>query len=174
MRILLLWRLFSWSLDRARRSWKIALPFYGHDGFHQCRRLIGAAMPRGAKMIRNTTMTILLAATVTAAALTQATYVLAATKFDGSWSVVVYTRSGPCDASYRFAGQIVNGAMVYGGGGIDLAGRVRPNGAASLRVSSGSAYAVASGHLTATHGSGTWYGQASGGRCSGSWVATRG
>jgi hypothetical protein len=90
-------------------------------------------------MIRNTTMTILLAATVTAAALTQATYVRAATKFDGSWSVVV-----------------------------------RPNGAASLRVSSGSAYAVASGHLTATHGSGTWYGQASGGRCSGSWVATRG
>ena len=33
-------------------------------------------------MIRNTTMTILLAATVTAAALTQATYVRAATKFD--------------------------------------------------------------------------------------------
>ena len=125
-------------------------------------------------MIRNTTMTILLAATVTAAALTQATYVRAASKFDGNWSLVVYTRSGPCDASYRFAGQIVNGAVVYGGAGINIYGRVRPNGAASLRVSSGSAYAVASGHLTATHGSGVWSGQASGGRCSGSWVATRG
>jgi hypothetical protein len=27
--------------------------------------------------------------------------------------------------------------------------------------------------LTATHGAGSWYGVASGGRCSGSWVATR-
>ncbi len=125
-------------------------------------------------MIRNTTTSILLAATVTAAALTQATYVRAATKFDGSWSVVVYTRSGPCDASYRFSGQIINGAIVYGGGGVDIAGRVRPSGAASLRVSSGSAYAMASGHLTATHGAGSWYGQASGGRCSGSWVRNAG
>ena len=93
--------------------------------------------------------------------------------FDGNWSVVVYTRSGPCDAAYRFSGQIVNGMIVYNGGGIDLAGRVRSNGAASLRVSSGSAYAVASGHLTASRGAGTWYGQASGGRCAGNWVAQR-
>ena len=100
-------------------------------------------------MIRNTTTsTILLAATVTAAVLTQATYVRAATRFDGNWSLVVYTRSGPCDASYRLAGQIVNGAVVYGGGGVQVYGRVRANGAAYLRVSSGSAYAVGSGHLT--------------------------
>jgi hypothetical protein len=125
-------------------------------------------------MIRNTAGTILLAATVTAAALTRATYVRAAGKYDGTWSVVVYTRSGPCDAAYRFSGQIVNGMIVYNGGGIDLAGRVRSNGAASLRVSSGSAFAVASGHLNAARGAGTWYGQASGGRCAGSWVAQRG
>ena len=97
-------------------------------------------------MIRSTS-TILLAATVTAAVLTQATYVRAATKFDGNWSLIVYTRSGPCDASYRLAGQIVNGAVVYGGG-VQVYGRVRANGAAYLRVSSGSAYAVGSGHLT--------------------------
>jgi len=124
-------------------------------------------------MIRNTAGTILLAATVAAAALTQATYVGAAGKFDGNWSVVVYTRSGPCDAAYRFSGQIVNGAIVYNGGGIDLAGRVRSNGAASLRVSSGSAFAIASGHLTANRGAGTWYGEAGGGRCAGNWVAQR-
>jgi hypothetical protein len=100
--------------------------------------------------------------------------VRAATKFDGNWSLVVYTRSGPCDASYRFAGQIANSAVVYGGGSVQVYGRVRPNGAVSLRVSRGSAYAVGSGHLTATHGAGSWYGVASGGRCSGSWVATRG
>jgi len=63
--------------------------------------------------------------------------------------------------------------IAYNGGGIDLAGRVLSNGAASLRVSSGSAYAVASGHLTASRGAGTWYGQASGGRCAGNWVALR-
>jgi len=97
-------------------------------------------------MIRITASTILLAGAVTAAVLTQATYVRAATKFDGNWSLVVYTRSGPCDASYRFAGQIVNGAVVYGGGGVQVYGRVSPNGAAHLRVSSGSAYAVGSGH----------------------------
>jgi hypothetical protein len=126
-------------------------------------------------MIRNTAGTILLAATVTAAALTQATYVRAAGKFDGTWSVVVYTRSGPCDAAYRFSGQIVNGVIVYNGGlgPIDFAGRVRSNGAASLRVASGSSFAVASGHLNGTRGAGTWYGQASGGRCAGNWVAQR-
>ena len=86
-------------------------------------------------MMRNTTSTILLAATIAAAILTQATYVRAATKFDGNWSLVAYTRSGPCDASYRLAGQIVNGAVVYGGGGVQVYGRVRPNGAAYLRVS---------------------------------------
>jgi hypothetical protein len=92
-------------------------------------------------MIRNTAGTILLAATVTAVALTQATHVRAAGKFDGTWSVAVYTRSGPCDAAYRFSGQIVNGVIVYNGGlgPIDFSGRVRPNGAASLRVASGSA-----------------------------------
>ena len=131
-------------------------------------------MSKGAKMIRITASTILLAGAVAAAVLTQATYVRAATNFDGNWSLVVYTKSGPCDASYRFAGQIVNGAVVYGGGGVQVYGRVSPNGAAHLRVSSGSAYAVGSGHLTATHGAGSWYGVASGGRCSGAWVATRG
>src|ERR1700689_5287729 len=105
-------------------------------------------------MIRNTATTILLAATVTAAALTQATYVRAATKFDGNWSVVVYTRNGPCDAAYRFAGQIVNGVIGYSGGlgSIDLAGRVRTSGAAYLRVASGSALSLASGDFDAGRG----------------------
>jgi hypothetical protein len=126
-------------------------------------------------MIRNTATTILLAATVTAAALTQATYVRAATKFDGNWSVVVYTRSGPCDAAYRFSGQIVNGVIVYNGGlgPIDFAGRVRSNGSTYLRVASGSAFAIASGHLNGMRGAGSWYGQAAGGRCAGSWAAQR-
>jgi hypothetical protein len=125
-------------------------------------------------MIRNKAATILLTATVIAAALTQATYVRAATKFDGNWSVVVVTRNGPCDAAYRFSGQIVNGAVAYSGiGSVAVAGRVRPSGAASLRVASSQGFAAASGHMTATHGSGTWYGRTSAGRCSGTWSAAR-
>jgi hypothetical protein len=116
---------------------------------------------------------IVLAATVTAAALTQATYVRAATKYDGAWSLAIYTRSGPCDAAYRFSGQITNGIISYGGIGIDFTGRVRPGGAAWARVSSGSNYAVASGHLSVNRGGGVWHGQGPGGRCSGTWVATR-
>jgi hypothetical protein len=124
-------------------------------------------------MIRNTAGTILLAATVTAAALTQATYVRAASKYDGNWSLVVVTRSGPCDASYRFSGQIVDGVMVYSAPGVDFAGRVKPGGAASLRVSSGANFAVASGRSTGMRGSGTWRGQNSSGRCAGVWSAQR-
>jgi hypothetical protein len=129
---------------------------------------------KGANMIRNKVATILLTATVTAAVLTQATYVRAATKFDGNWSLVVVTRNGPCDAAYRFSGQILNGAVVYSGiGSVAVAGRVRPSGAASLRVASGQSFAVASGHMTTMHGGGTWYGRTSEGRCSGTWSAAR-
>jgi hypothetical protein len=126
-------------------------------------------------MIRNNAGAVLLAATVAAAALTQATYVRAATKYDGNWSVVVITKSGPCDASYRFSGQIINGVIVYGGelGPVDFAGRVRPSGAAYLRVSAGGSYAVASGRLTALRGMGSWHGQSSGARCTGTWRAQR-
>lgn len=126
----------------------------------------------GALMIRNTAGGILLAATLAAAALTQATYSRAATKYDGNWTLVVYTKRGPCDQSYRFSGQIVNGIIGYGGT-VNLVGRVRPGGAAYARVSSGANYAVASGRMTATRGSGTWYGHAPNGFCSGNWVATR-
>lgn len=124
-------------------------------------------------MIRNTGA-IVLAAAVAASALTQATYVRAATKYDGAWSVVIYTRSGPCDAAYRFSGQITNGVIYYTGAfGIDFTGRVRPGGAAWARVSSGPNYAVANGRLTMTRGGGVWHGQGPNGRCAGTWTATR-
>jgi hypothetical protein len=124
-------------------------------------------------MIRNAAG-VLLAATVAASALTQATYVRAATKYDGAWSVVIYTRTGPCDAAYRFSGQIVNGIIAYGGGlGIDFTGRVKSSGAAYVRVSSGSNYAVASGRMTIARGAGVWHGQGPNGYCTGTWTATR-
>jgi len=124
-------------------------------------------------MIGNTGA-IVLAATVAASALTQATYVRAATKYDGAWSVVIYTKTGPCDAAYRFSGQITNGIIYYTGiFGIDFSGRVRPGGAAYARVSSGPHYAVANGRMSVTRGGGVWHGHGPNGSCAGTWVATR-
>ena len=130
------------------------------------------AANQGATMIRNITAAAL-AALIGALVLTQPTQLRAGGKFDGAWSLVVMTRTGPCDAAYRFSGQIVNGVIIYNGGGIDFSGRVRPSGSAVLRVSSGASYAVASGRLTLRSGSGTWRGQTPSGYCTGTWRATR-
>ena len=48
-----------------------------------------------------------------------------AAPFDGPWSVLIVTRSGPCDQSYRFGVQIANGVVYYSGGGpVSVSGRV--------------------------------------------------
>ena len=125
-------------------------------------------------MTRHSAATVLFVATIAAAALTQATYLRAASKYDGAWSIVITTRTGPCSAAYRFSGQIWNGIIYYGGGGpINFNGRVRSNGAAWVRVSGGSNYAVAHGRLAVGHGSGTWRCQSADGYCAGTWSAMR-
>jgi hypothetical protein len=126
----------------------------------------------GVIVIRNAAGIILLAATL-ASALTPAADVRAATKYDGPWSVVVYTSSGPCDASNRFSGQIVNGEISYAYGSLEITGRVDGSGATTVHVTYGSAHGEAHGHMTATQGSGTWSGDGPNGRCTGTWIATR-
>ena len=37
--------------------------------------------------------------------------------FDGNWSVLIVTSSGPCDPSYRFGLSIRNGDIFYNGSG---------------------------------------------------------
>lgn len=81
-------------------------------------------------MIRNITGAMLLAATLAAAALMPASLARAASRYDGAWSLVIYTRSGPCDQPYRFSGQIVNGNIIYDGGFVNVTGRVNSSGAA--------------------------------------------
>lgn len=130
------------------------------------------AANQGVNMIRKISA-VALAALIGAFVLTQPTQIRAGSKFDGAWSLVVMTRTGPCDAAYRFSGQIVNGVILYSGSGLDFTGRVRPSGSALLRVSSGSNYAVAHGRLTVRSGSGTWRGQTPNGYCTGTWRATR-
>ena len=98
----------------------------------------------------------------------------AGSPYDGSWSVMFYTRSGACDAAYRSGVMIQNSVIYPQGGGFNLNGRVSSNGAVSATVSSGgSAYASGSGRLARSSGGGVWRGQGSSGACAGTWAAQR-
>jgi hypothetical protein len=69
----------------------------------------------------------------------------ASAAFDGRWSVIISTRSGPCDPQYRFG----------------------------VSVASGPNAANGQGRLMRDYGTGTWRGQGPGGVCSGAWQAWR-
>jgi hypothetical protein len=98
-----------------------------------------------------------------------------AASFDGLWSVTIVTRSGPCDASYRYGVLIRGGLVSYAGGaGVSVAGRVSPSGQVSVSVAGGSQRAHGSGRLSHGRGSGTWRGQGPTGACAGVWSATQG
>jgi len=124
-------------------------------------------------MIRNIATAISFGATLAASALMPATDLYAAGKYDGSWSVVVYTSSGPCDPSARFSGQIVNGEISYAYGSLEVTGHVDADGATLVQVTYGSAHGEAHGRMSAARGSGTWTGIGPDGRCAGTWMATR-
>jgi hypothetical protein len=98
-----------------------------------------------------------------------------AQSFDGPWSVLVITRSGPCDQSYRYGLMIRGGSVSYlGGGAVSVSGRVTRSGQVSVSVSSGGQSASGSGRLRNGRGSGTWRGYGSGGVCAGVWSASQG
>jgi len=98
---------------------------------------------------------------------------LARSPYDGGWSVVFYTRSGACDATYRTGVIVQNGLIYPETGGINFNGRVSSNGAVRASVSAGGQYASGSGRLGRYSGAGVWQGKGSGGSCSGNWSATR-
>lgn len=98
----------------------------------------------------------------------------ARTIFDGNWSVLIVTQSGPCDRAYRYGLSIRNGAVFYEGSlSVNLNGRVSGNGNVSVRVSAGSQGASGTGRLSRNSGSGSWRGIGSAGSCSGTWTADR-
>ena len=62
----------------------------------------------------------------------------AGANFDGSWSVLIMTSSGPCDRSYRFGLSIRNGDIFYNGSApVNLKGRVSGNDSVRVHVSVG-------------------------------------
>ncbi len=98
----------------------------------------------------------------------------ASTAFDGNWSVLILTESGPCDRAYRYGVQISNGEVLNAGGEpIALAGRVAPNGTVQVIVAAGDQEARGVGRLSQVSGGGTWQGQGSRGACAGTWQAER-
>ena len=93
--------------------------------------------------------------------------------YDGQWSVLIVTERGNCDRAYRYGISIHSGDVYYDGGIVRILGRVSPNGALNVRVSSGAASAIGSGRLNRNAGRGRWNGQSGGSRCSGHWIAER-
>ena len=99
---------------------------------------------------------------------------LARTVFDGQWSVLIVTSSGPCDRAYRYGLSIRDGAVVYqGSASVNVAGRVANNGVVRVEVWAGRRGASGLGRLSRTDGSGTWQGTGSMVACSGVWSAER-
>jgi hypothetical protein len=98
----------------------------------------------------------------------------AGTNFDGSWSVLIMTSSGPCDRSYRFGLSIRNGDILYNGSApVNLNGRVSGNGSLRVHVSAGAQSANGAGRLSRDYGRGHWRGSSASDVCAGSWTAER-
>jgi hypothetical protein len=92
--------------------------------------------------------------------------------YDGLWSVVIITRAGMCDPSYRYPVRISNGHVLNAGKSqVHISGRVGKNGAVIVNVSSGDKTAFGTGRLASTTGGGSWSG--GNGLCSGVWQAER-
>jgi hypothetical protein len=94
--------------------------------------------------------------------------------YNGIWSVLIITNSGPCDRAYRYPLRITNGRVTYAGqADFNVSGRVSRNGAVSVTVSRGSQRASGSGRLSGASGSGRWSGAGDSSRCSGVWTAEK-
>jgi hypothetical protein len=92
--------------------------------------------------------------------------------YDGLWSVVIITRAGLCDPSYRYPIRISNGQVLNAGhSSVQITGRVGKNGAVVVNVSRGDKTAIGTGRLAATSGTGSWTG--GNGICAGVWQAER-
>ncbi|MBI2716717.1 MAG: hypothetical protein HYX37_20060 [Rhizobiales bacterium] len=99
---------------------------------------------------------------------------VSAAEVDGTWSVLIITEKGECDAAYRYAVKIANGQVSYAGdASVDMAGTVAPNGAVKVNLRLGDKGANGTGRLSGQAGTGTWHGAGSGSSCAGRWEAER-
>ncbi len=98
----------------------------------------------------------------------------ARTNYDGNWSVLIVTQTGPCDKAYRYGLSIRNGRVSYEGSApVNVRGGVAGNGRVNVAVTAGAQGANGTGRLSGNSGSGNWIGKGSMGSCSGTWSAER-
>jgi len=115
---------------------------------------------------------LLMAALATAAAVPALSPAEAVPGYDGVWSVVIITKEGICDPSYRYPIRITNGNLGNAGTAtVSISGKVGKNGAITVNVSTGDKTATGTGRLAGSHGTGSWSG--GNGACSGVWQAER-
>jgi hypothetical protein len=93
--------------------------------------------------------------------------------FDGLWSVLIETRYGPCDATYRYPVRIADGRVtqVDNDFSYQLSGAVAASGAIAVTVFRGGQYATGYGRLHGSSGAGRW--ATSGNSCYGTWSTMR-
>ena len=115
---------------------------------------------------------VVLAALAAAAALPALSPAEALPGYDGVWSVVIITKEGICDPSYRYPIRITNGNLGNAGtAAVSISGKVGKNGAVTVNVSTGDKTATGTGRLAGSTGTGSWSG--GNGACHGVWQAER-
>ncbi len=92
--------------------------------------------------------------------------------YDGIWSVVIVTKQGLCDASYRYPVRIAKGSLFNAGNtAVSISGKVDKQGAVIVSVNAGDKTATGTGRLSGKTGGGSWSG--GNGLCAGIWQAER-
>jgi len=124
------------------------------------------------RILARTRGLLVMAALATAAAVPALSPAEAVPGYDGVWSVVIITKEGICDPSYRYPIRITNGNLGNAGTAtVSISGKVGKNGAITVNVSTGDKTATGTGRLAGSHGTGSWSG--GNGACSGVWQAER-
>lgn len=99
-------------------------------------------------------------------------FAVAATQFDGQWTLTFSTRRGDCEPTYNFDIYITNGVLEHPNL-VRFKGRVNRNGDVQASVAVEDKFASGSGRLTGNSGRGNWSGYEGSVRCSGIWTARR-
>ena len=95
----------------------------------------------------------------------------AANRYDGIWSVTIYTQAGNCPSSLRYSVRVANGRVIADDQSYQVNGSVAPNGATRVTVSEKGQSASGSGRLSGNSGGGRW--RTGTGECAGQWTAER-
>jgi hypothetical protein len=100
-------------------------------------------------------------------------HAIAATPYDGAWSVLIVTDHGTCDRAYRYALRIADGRVYYDDPSFNVSGSVNARGQVHVGVDAGGQSANGYGRLSGNFGEGSWSGRSSTSECSGHWEAER-